>query len=87
MKEISYPVILKVDKNNPKFVNASIPDVWGAETFGEGFDDALKMAKDLLKTMLETSPEQCQKPHSLEHTQKAFPDYKVVMVTVTYDDK
>lgn len=86
MKEIKYPVIFRVDEEDPEFVNATIPDIWGGVTCGKGLADAIFMAKDLLKLMLETAPAQCNPPHSLEHTKKAFPNDKVLMIKVKYKE-
>ena len=80
--KISYPAIFKEDKEDPSWINASFPDIWGGVTCGKGMDDALYMAKDLLKLMLETAPIQCERPSSLEETQKNFPNELVKMVTV-----
>ena len=86
MKTATYPAIFRVDEEEPKYINVSIPDIWGAVTFGEGMEDAIYMAKDLLKLMLEDAPAQCYPPHSLEHTQEAFPGETVLMITVEYDE-
>ena len=79
---ISYPAIFKEDKEDPSWINVSFPDIWCGVTCGKGMEEALYMAKDLLKLMLETSPMQCEKPHSLEETQANFPDEIVKLVTV-----
>lgn len=86
MKEIAYPVIFRVDEEDPEFVNVTIPDIWAGVTCGVGFANAVYMAADLLKLMLETAPAQCMPPHSLEHTQKAFPDDKILMIKVKYKE-
>ncbi len=86
MKEIEYPAIFRVDEEDPTFINVTFPDIWGGVTCGKGFDDALFMAKDLLKLMLESAPAQCEPPHSLEHTQKAFPKDKILMIKVKYKE-
>ena len=80
--KIAYPAIFEVDKEDSKFINVSFPDIWGGVTFGEGFDNAMYMAKDLLKLMLTEAPAQCEKPSSLEYTQNNFPDKKIIMVEV-----
>lgn len=86
MKKVSYPALFTVDKKDPAWINVSFPDIWGGVTCGQGMDDALYMAKDLLKLMLETAPIQCEKPHSLEETKANFPDRVVMMVTVEIKD-
>lgn len=80
--KVSYPAIFREDKEDPSWINVSFPDIWGGVTCGKGMDDALFMAKDLLKLMLETAPIQCERPSSLEETQKNFPNELIKMVTV-----
>lgn len=80
--KVSYPAIFREDKEDPSWINVSFPDIWGGVTCGKGMDDALFMAEDLLKLMLETAPIQCERPSSLEETQKNFPNELVKMVTV-----
>ena len=86
MKEIAYPALFRLDEEEPKFINVTFPDIWGANTFGEGLLDAIYMAKDLLEVMLETAPAQCEPPHTLEYTQNNFPNDKVIMIKVRFDD-
>lgn len=81
-RKIAYPAIFRVDEEDPKFINVTIPDIWCAVTFGEGMEEAMFMAKDLLKLMVEEAPAQCERPHSLEETQKNFPNDTVLMVEV-----
>lgn len=80
--KVSYPAIFREDKEDSTWINVSFPDIWGGVTCGKGMDDALFMAKDLLKLMLETAPIQCERPSSLEETQKNFPNELIKMVTV-----
>ena len=80
--KISYPAIFRLDEEDPSWINVSFPDIWGGVTCGKGMDEALYMAKDLLKLMIETAPMQCEKPHSLEETKANFPEEQVLMVTV-----
>lgn len=80
--KFSYPAILEVDKVDPKYVCVTFPDIIGAVTFGEGEEDSLKMAKDLLETMLDFDYVREIKPTSLEKTKQNFPNYKVVMVEI-----
>ena len=86
MKEIEYPAIFRVDSEDPEFINVTFPDIFGGVTFGKGYVDATFMAKDLLKLMLESCPVQCEPPHSLEYTQKTFPNDKVMMIKVKYKE-
>lgn len=84
-KLVEYPAIFRKDNENPVYINVSFPDILAGNTFGEGMEDAMYMAKDLLKMMLEDIPEQCMPPHSLEETQKNFPNEEILMVRVEID--
>ncbi|MBQ8424637.1 MAG: type II toxin-antitoxin system HicB family antitoxin [Clostridia bacterium] len=77
-----YPVILEPDEEDEKWLNVTVPDIFGGVTCGEGEEDAIYMAKDMIKLMLEEAPGQCFPPKSLEETQKNFPDKKVILVEV-----
>lgn len=76
----AYPIVLETDGD---VVNVTVPDIFGAVTFGYGEADAIAMAKDLIKLMLRQAPAQCFPPKSLEYTQKNFPNAKVVTVEVS----
>ena len=78
----SFPAIFEQDQTDPKLINVTIPDIIGAVTFGEGEEDAMNMAKDLLKSMLEFDYVKNIVPSTLEQTQNNFPDKKIVMVEV-----
>ena len=77
-----YPVILEPDEEDANWLNVTVPDIFGGVTCGEGEEDAIYMAKDMIKLMLEEAPGQCFPPKSLEETQNNFPDKKVVLVEV-----
>ena len=85
-KTIKYPAIFEIDKEDKEFINVTIPDIFGAVTFGKGMDDAMYMAKDLLKLMIKEAPNQCMPPHTLEETKENFPDKTVLMVEIEIDD-
>lgn len=85
--KIAYPAIFEKDHEEPQFINVTFPDIWPGVTFGEGMDDAIFMAKDLLKLMLEEAPAQCEKPSTLEQTQTNFPDKIVMMIEVDINEK
>ena len=86
MIKVSYPAIFREDKEDIGWINVSFPDIWGGVTCGKGMDNAIYMAKDLLKLMLEDAPAQCEPPHSLKETRKNFPKENVQMVTVEVDE-
>lgn len=77
-----FPAIFEQDLENPQYINVTIPDIIGAVTFGEGEEEAMNMAKDLLKSMLEFDYVKNTNPSTLEQTQKNFPDKKILMVEV-----
>ena len=85
-KTIKYPAIFEEDKEDKGFINVTIPDIFGAVTFGKGMEDAMFMAKDLLKLMISEAPNQCLLPHTLEETKENFPDKTVLMVEVEIDN-
>ena len=79
----AYPVILEeelVDEEGG--INVTVPDIFGGVTCGDDEEDAIYMAKDLIKLMLVEAPGQCFPPKSLEETQSNFPDKKVIIVEV-----
>lgn len=78
----SFPAIFEPDTKNPNFINVTIPDIIGAVTFGEGAENAMIMAKDLLKSMLQFEYVRNTNPTSFEQTQRNFPNKKIVMVEV-----
>lgn len=86
MKTISYPAIFYKDHEDNAFINVSFPNIIAAYTFGEGMDDAIFMAKDLLKLMVETALEQCFKPSSLEEIKIDYPNKEVIFVEINVDD-
>lgn len=63
-------------------VSVTFPDIFGGVTCGDDYDDAVFMAKDLLRLMLTTAPAQCESPLSKEETEKMFPGEKIVEIEV-----
>lgn len=80
-----FPAIFEQDKEEEKFINVTFPDLLGVVTFGEGMDNALEMAKDVLISMLEYDYIRNSKASTLEETQNNFPDKQVLMVEVEYN--
>ncbi len=78
----SFPAVFEKDKENPKFINVTFPDLMGVVTFGEGMDDARFMAKDVLTSMLEFDYVKNTKPTSLEQTKLNFEGKIVELVEV-----
>jgi len=77
-----YSAIIRQDKEDPRWWNASIPDVWGAVTCGDSFENAIYMAKDVLKCIYEMAPKSFKKPTSIEETQRNFPGERVVPIEI-----
>lgn len=65
-----------------KGFNVIVPDMFGGVTCGDSYDDAVFMAKDLIKLMLEEAPNQCNPPSSFEKMKELFPDRKLVQIEV-----
>lgn len=63
-------------------INVVAPDIFGGVTCGDNYDDAVFMAKDLIKIMLEDAPNQCQKPTPYERMKELFPDRRLVVIEV-----
>lgn len=82
----SYPVIFEKDEDDPKWINVTIPDIFGGVTCGDGEGHAIYMAKDLIRLMLLEAPNQCFEPKTLKETEKNFPNKKVVMVEVEMEE-
>ena len=81
-KIISYPAIF--EKEDAGY-NVTVPDIFGGVTCGENYDDAIFMAKDMIKVMLMEAPTQCFLPKTLQETQNNFPNKLVVMIDVELD--
>lgn len=77
-----YPIVLETEEDDDNWINVIVPDIVGGVTCGQGEENAIYMAKDLIKLMLQEAPNQCYLPKSIEETQKNYPNKKVVMVEV-----
>ena len=80
--EYLYPAVF--EKENDGYA-VTVPDIFGGVTCGDSYEDALKMAEDMVKMMLIEAPGQCFEPKSLEETKKNFPNKIVVMIRVEID--
>lgn len=76
----SFPAIFRVDNEDDRYINVVFPDIYGAVTFGENMEDAMRMAKDLLISMEDEL--KISIPTSLEETRNNFPEDIVEMVEV-----
>ena len=77
----SFPAILKKDEYDGDIINVSFPDLLGVNTFGEGRQEAIQMAHDVLKQVLLDAEELRNViPTSLEKATKLFDD--VILVEV-----
>ena len=81
IKFISYPAIMEKDEETDGW-NVIVPDIFGGVTCADDYDSAIKMAKDMIKLMLQEAPGQCFPPKTLEETQKNFPSKKVIMIEI-----
>lgn len=84
MKKTYYALFKKAEEGG---YEVSFPDIFGGVTCGDDYEDAVFMAKDLLKMVLISAPGQCFEPSSKEKLEKLFPDEEVVEITVELEDK
>ena len=83
----SYPAVFtyhEEEKDMP--FDVLFPDIIPGVTCGTSFDDAMYMAKDLLKLMLTTCLRQCFEPTSIKEVQKEYPGEMVIMVDIYLDE-
>lgn len=80
-----YPAVFEKEEDGGYSV--TVPDIFGGVTCGDNYEDAVRMAQDMVKTMLVEAPNQCFKPKSLEKTRKNFPNNIVVMIKVELEKK
>lgn len=81
----SFLAVFSVDKYDAKWINVVFPDLPGAVTCGVGREDAMFMAKDLLRTIIEENIIDISivKPSSEKTIRELYPDGDIV--TITYD--
>lgn len=79
MKKTYYALFKKAKEGG---YEVQFPDVFGGVTCGDDFEDAKRMAEDLLKLMLREASGQCQEPSPKEKLQELFPEYQIVEITV-----
>ena len=79
MKKYVYCALFEKSKEG---VAVTFPDIFGGVTCGDDYDDAVIMAKDLLRFMLTSAPAQCEKPLSKTEMEKIFPEKKIVEIEV-----
>ena len=82
-----YPAVFTYSIDEPDMpYSVLFPDIIPGVTCGVDFDNALYMAKDLLKLMLTTAPQQCFPPSTYSQIKKEYPDKRIVMVEVEIDE-
>lgn len=82
--KIKYSVILEKDEKEDGY-NVIVPDIFGGVTCGDDYEDAIYMAKDMIKLMFKEARGQCFPPKTLEETKQNFPNKEVIMVEVEYE--
>ena len=82
IKKVAYPVIIEKDNDG---WNVTVPDIFGGVTCGSSYNDAIYMAKDMIKLMLNEAPLQCFIPKTISQTKENFPDKEVIMIEVELD--
>ena len=78
--EIYYPIIVEQDETGSYCVTA--PDIVGGVTCGDTKEDAIRMAKDMIKLMLKEAPEQCSPPTSFMRMMMDYPGKPFMMVKI-----
>ena len=81
-----YPAIFKEDEEDKGWINVKFPDIVCGVTCGTDMDNAIYMAKDLLKLMLTTAPKQCLGPTPIDELRKEYPDDIIIMIEVEIDE-
>ena len=78
-----YPAVFIYNTDEPDMpYDVKFPDILGGMTCGTSFENALYMAKDLLKSMLMHAPLQCLPPSTYTEIKEQYPDHRIVMVEV-----
>ncbi len=81
-----FPAVFTTDKYDSQYINVIFPDLQGCVTFGVGMEDAIYMAKDALKTMLDCDASSCHiSPSNPFDVQRAYPDGLVMLICVDID--
>ena len=83
-KKIAYPAIIRKDEKTNGY-DVIVPDIFGGVTCGNDYSDAIEMAKDMIKLMINEAPGQCFPPKSLKETQNIFKNEKVILIEVEID--
>lgn len=78
MKKSYYALFKKSDEGG---YEVSFPDIFGGVTCGDDYEDAIFMAKDLLRILLKEAPGQCFEPSLKEELKKKFPEFEIVEIT------
>ena len=88
-KHYAFWAIFEIEKEDPKWINVSFPDIVAGVTCGLGMDDALYMASDLLRLMVMDAPHQVFGPTPIEKLREEYPgsDFHLIEVDVDYSDK
>ena len=82
-----FPAIFSPDKDNHEYICVGFPDLKGCVTYGIGLAEAVTMAKDALKTFLETDVSARHiTPSDPYKVQRFFKEYLVVLIAVDIDD-
>ena len=85
--KFSFPAIFSKEKEGGFSVD--FPDIIACVTCGDNMEDAIYMAKDVLKLMIETNGNNAQKskPSDINELRKKFPNDIIKMIEIEIDDK
>ena len=81
-----YPAIFSPDAEDEGWINVKFPDIICGVTCGTSMENAIYMAKDLLKLMLTSSPKQCLGPTPIEELRKEYPDATILLIEVEIEE-
>lgn len=80
--EFTFPAVFEENKEKESYINVSFPDILEASTFGVGKEEAVFMAKKLLKTLAKDGELENVTPSELESVKEKFSSCDVELITV-----
>ena len=81
--KIAFPAIYRQEKDSDA-INIVFPDILGAVSCGYGYENAMFMARDLLKVSYKCNFDNCRSatPSSLSKMKKLFSGDTIIMIEV-----
>lgn len=81
MEKIAYYALFRKEKDS-EAINVVFPDIVAGYTCGDNYDDAVFMAKDLLKLMYTEVRHQVFAHSTYEEIKKDYPNDEIVLIEV-----